>query len=540
MSTFLQNFWQRMAGGRQVEATEQAEPEATIVTRTVSPVDIAPNDPLFAYFLTSPGAVDLDTLNMDSPALRAMKEADVKLALPLVSQGELVGVLSLGPRLSDQDYSADDRRLLNNLATQAAPALRVAQLARIQQAEARERERIEQELKVAGIIQQTLLPRDIPALPGWHIAAHWQPARAVGGDFYDFVELPDRRLALVVGDVTDKGVPAALVMASTRSIIRAALERLPSPGAVLARANEVLCPDIPANMFVTCLCAIFDSATGHLVFANAGHNLPYVTTSEGVTEVEARGMPLGLMPGMDYEETEIVMPPGSSMMVYSDGLVEAHNPDGEMYGFPRLKATMAACGDRSTLIDWLRTDLEAFTGPAWEQEDDVTFVVLERKAGGESAGTVSPPEHTLAVFDIASAPGNERQAIDQVAAAVSGLPLTHQQVDQLKTAVGEATMNAMEHGNQYRVDALVNIAIVATRNMLVVRITDQGGGQPIPTPDTPNLDAKLAGDQSPRGWGLFLIENMVDEMRVNQTEEHHTVELVMKLEGAENDSSNTL
>lgn len=539
MSTFLQNFWQRMAGGRQVEAPVEVEPETATVTRTVPSVDIAPNDPLFAYFLTSPGAVDVDSLNMDSPALREMKAAGVKLALPLVSQGELVGVLSLGPRLSDQDYSADDRRLLNNLATQAAPALRVAQLARIQQAEARERERIEQELKVAGIIQQTLLPKDIPALPGWHIAAHWQPARAVGGDFYDFVELPDRRLALVVGDVTDKGVPAALVMASTRSILRAALERLASPGAVLARANEVLCPDIPANMFVTCLCAIFDPTTGHLVFANAGHNLPYVTTPDGVTEAEARGMPLGLMPGMEYEETEISLPPESSMMVYSDGLVEAHNPEGEMYGFPRLKATVAACEDQTKLIDWLRTDLEAFTGADWEQEDDVTFVVLEHKAKGGSAGRKNQSERTLAAFDITSAPGNERDAIDRVAAAIAGLPLTHQQIDQLKTAVGEATMNAMEHGNQYREDAPVNIAVVATGEAIIVRITDQGGGQTIPTPDTPNLDAKLAGDQSPRGWGLFLIENMVDEMRVNQTEEHHTLELVMKLEGAEDDSHDT-
>ncbi len=154
--------------------------------------------------------VDVDTLNIASPALEAMRAAGIKLAVPLVSQGELLGVLNLGPRLSQQDYSSDDRALLNNLATQAAPALRVAQLVRQQQAEVRARERIEQELQVARLIQRTLLPKTEPVLPGWQISAYYRPARAVGGDFYDFLEMPDGRLAIIVGDVTDKGVPAAL------------------------------------------------------------------------------------------------------------------------------------------------------------------------------------------------------------------------------------------------------------------------------------------------------------------------------------------
>src|SRR5262249_18338670 len=124
------------------------------------------------------------------------------------------------------EYSSDDFRLLNNLAPQAAVALRVAQLAYQQQVEALRRERIEQELRFAGIIQQTLLPKEIPTFAGWGLSAYWQPARAVGGDFYDFIVLPDGRLMMTIGDVTDKGVPAALVMASTRSILRAAAERL--------------------------------------------------------------------------------------------------------------------------------------------------------------------------------------------------------------------------------------------------------------------------------------------------------------------------
>ena len=218
----------------------------------------------------------------------------MKLAVPLVSQGELVGLLNLGPRLSDQDYSSDDRKLLDSLAAQAAPALQVAQLVRRQEAEARSRERIEQELRVATTIQQNFLPRELPDLPGWDVSAYYRPAREVGGDFYDFIELPEGHIGIVIGDVTDKGVPAAMVMAATRSVLRASAQRVVSPGEVLGRVNDLMCPDMPAKMFVTCLYGVLEPITGRFTFANAGHNLPYVRTGDGSAELRATGMPLGL------------------------------------------------------------------------------------------------------------------------------------------------------------------------------------------------------------------------------------------------------
>ena len=145
----------------------------------------------------------------------------------------------------------------------------------------------------------------------------------------------------MVGDVTDKGVPAALVMSATRSLLRAAAQRLIEPGEVLERVNEQLCPDMPEKMFVTCLYGVLDPATGHLRFANAGHDLPYVKTADGVVELRARGMPLGLMTGMSYEEKEIDLAPGDSVLLHSDGIVEAHDPDRVMFGFPRLMQTVA-------------------------------------------------------------------------------------------------------------------------------------------------------------------------------------------------------
>jgi serine phosphatase RsbU (regulator of sigma subunit) len=248
--------------------------------------------------------------------------------------------------------------------------------------EIRMRERIEQELNLARSIQQASLPEEVPSLEGWQIAPYYQPAREVGGDFYDFLELKDGRLGLVVGDATGKGVPAALVMASARSMLRAVAQASNySPGEVLGRVNDALFTDIPPNMFVTCFYAILDPKSATLSYANAGHDLPYLRRRCGdCEELRARGMPLGLMPGMSYEEKEIVLDAGEAALFYSDGLVEAHDPEGEMFGFPRLRALIAEHGEEGSLEDFLLGDLYSFVGEGWEQEDDITLLTLRRSA----------------------------------------------------------------------------------------------------------------------------------------------------------------
>jgi serine phosphatase RsbU (regulator of sigma subunit)/anti-sigma regulatory factor (Ser/Thr protein kinase) len=533
IARFWNGFWKSVIGfarpQQEVSSGERQEIMPVSPPAEVIDMQMAPNDPLAAYLLSASGVVEIDRLNLDSPAMRHLKQNQVKLIVPLVSQGELIGMLNLGPRRSEQDYSTDDRRLLNTLATQAAPALRVAQLVQQQQAAARERERIEQELRVARVIQQTLLPKEVPQLDGWQVAALWQPARAVSGDFYDFFTFPDGRLGMVIADVTDKGVPAALVMATTRSILRSAAERWSSPGQILFQTNNLLCPDIPPNMYVTCLYAILDPASGKLVYANAGHPPPYQSNPEEVTELRARGMPLGLIPEMEYEEMETTLAPGDSVFFYSDGLIEAHNPQEDMFGFPLLRQVLTQNRCNEDLVQCFLGELDDFTGPDWEQEDDVTFLTLQRDP-------LSPQDsqaRLLAELSIPSATGNERQAMEQVAAAVAELGMEPARLERLKTAVAEATMNAMEHGNHYQEDELVQIRVSATPQRLRVAISDQGGGQVLAPEGIPDLEAKLQGQQSPRGWGLFLIKNMVDEMNVISDESHHTVELIFDLKGGE-------
>ncbi len=524
------------SGAVAADVPEPADPpEPADAPPEQAPVEIAPNDPLLAYLQAADEAVDVDALELDSPALRELKSAGVKLAVPLVSQGELIGVLNLGRRLSEQDYSSDDRKLLDNLAGQAAPALRVGQLVREQQAEAARRQRFEQELEVARLIQQNFLPKELPDLPGWQIAAHYRPAREVGGDFYDVIPLPDGRVGLVVGDVTDKGVPAALVMSATRTILRASATRLVEPGEVLERVNEHLCPDMPEKMFVTCLYGVLDPASGLLRFANAGHDVPYVKTADGVVELRARGMPLGLMPGMAYEEKEMVLAPGDSVLLHSDGIVEAHAPDREMYGFPRLKETVRTGPGGQELIDLVLAELDAFTGPGAEQEDDITMLTLER-TGAAPAVAAADNGHLLAQFDLPSEPGNERQVIAQVERAVAALELEAPRLNRLKTAVGEAAMNAIEHGNENVADRRVAVRVLHSPGRLRVQVTDQGQAGELPPAEVPDIEAKLAGLQKPRGWGLFLIESMVDETRVTSDAGGHTLELILNLGDPDGDT----
>ncbi|MGD2050825.1 MAG: SpoIIE family protein phosphatase, partial [Chloroflexota bacterium] len=310
------------------------------------------------------------------------------------------------------------------------------------------------------------------------------------------------------------------------------------------RVNDLLYPDIPPRMFVTCLYAVLDPETGHLQYANAGHDLPYCRRKDGVDELRATGMPLGLMPGMTYEEKELVVAPGETVLFYSDGLAEAHDPQGEMFGFPRLQALMADHPGGAPLIDYLLDKLADFTQPDWEQEDDVTLMTLQRQVEIQVESSINGRQpvslswERIAELKIASQPGNERQALEHVSSSLREIEIPSGQLEKLKTAVAEATMNAMEHGNQYQEDVPVQIEVLKSDKAVAIRITDQGNEKLIPQPEIPDLEAKLAGEQSPRGWGLFLIQNMVDELNIHSSESHHTMELIIYLaEGESHDNS---
>jgi len=284
---------------------------------------------------------------------------------------ELLREMSTRLRNTD-NASIRDLKEKNRLLSEAYQELKEAQAQLI------EKEKLEHELRMAHNIQKSILPKQLPSLPGWKVAVHWQPARVVSGDFYDFIHFPDGCLGVMVGDVTGKGIPAALVMATTRSVLRSTAIQQVWPGRVLAQANQLLCEDMPAGMFVTCLYAVLNPKDGSLRIANAGHIPPYQKKDTNILELRARGMPLGLLPDMDYEEMESHINQGECMSIFSDGIIEAHNPQREMYGMPRLLECMAQSSCASDMIQAMLEDLASFIGSNSEQEDDVTVVTLER------------------------------------------------------------------------------------------------------------------------------------------------------------------
>jgi serine phosphatase RsbU (regulator of sigma subunit) len=281
-------------------------------------------------------------------------------------------------RVRNQDrLTTIDLRQKNQQLEQAYNELKEAQAQLIAQ------EKLKHELAVARIIQESMLPKSVPQLAGWRISARWQPAREVSGDFYDFIPLTKDRLAIVVGDVTDKGVPASLVMAVTRSVLRAvansslAIDGGESPGHMLSQMNDVLTPDMPRGMFVTCLISILDVSKNLLRYATAGHPPPILRSGNSIRELRAKGMPLGILDDQDYPDQEITIDLGDRLLFFSDGIVEAHNEKHQMFGEMELLEQIRLYSGPD-ILDHLFDSLAAFSDNPTEPEDDITLVSLDR------------------------------------------------------------------------------------------------------------------------------------------------------------------
>ncbi|MBN2549069.1 MAG: SpoIIE family protein phosphatase [Anaerolineales bacterium] len=356
--------------------------------------DSPPDDPLEIWGrLAPPELEEIEDLLADEPCLL--------MAFPLSVKGEVLGVLlveepetitgnGLGQPLSNRRLRNKRMEIITGITQQAAMAIQNDLL----QGEIVERERLEREMQLARDIQRAFLPQVIPDLPGWELKVLWRTAREVGGDFYDFFELPGNRLGLVIADVADKGMPAALYMTLVRTLVRAAVQSVSSPARVLERVNDILEPDAPQGMFVTLAYAVLDLAKGELEYANAGHNPPILVRKRNcqLKRLTRGGMALGVQPGSRIQGRQTVVEPGDYLVLYTDGVTEAFSPQGELFGEERLLQTIegvAACllsgadaqaPGAQEMLDAIDASVASFSDGA-QLADDLTLVVIKRNGG---------------------------------------------------------------------------------------------------------------------------------------------------------------
>ena len=295
-----------------------------------------------------------------------------EVAIPLRVGDRLVGVFTASHPEVD-GFPRHQLRILQALCDHVAVAVNNA---RRFQSERAERDALDREAQEARVIQQALLPKSSPYIPGFVVSGRSVPARAVGGDWYDFIPFPDGRWGLVLADVSGKGTAAALLMSATRGVFRSLAEACCSPGEVLSRLNELLVNDFPAGKFVTMVYAVLDPAKRTVVFANAGHLRPLFIDDQGEHFLDTeRGLPLGLGCG-DYSETEINLSAGSRLVFYSDGITEAEDARGEEYGAGRLaEHAMLPGASAVSLVDNVHSYVN---GSGLRDDASVVFVGVGR------------------------------------------------------------------------------------------------------------------------------------------------------------------
>jgi phosphoserine phosphatase RsbU/P len=307
------------------------------------------------------------------------------LCVPLVVRGQVTGVVYVDNRLHAGLFTPADLELLVSIASSAAIAI---ENARLYQA-AVEKGRLERELQMAREVQAGLLPQRAPVLPGWELAARWYPARQVAGDYYDFIPLGADRLGIVIADVADKGMPAALFMALTRSIVRASLIATTSPADAFSQANRLICADASGGMFITLFYAEVNASSGTLTYLNAGHNPALLCRGTGEQAWLSRtGIVLGMVDDAAYETGCVQLAMGDSVLLYTDGVTEAGGPaaeasstatDDDMYGEDRLLSVVSSHrqGSAADLVTAVEESVRDFVGPV-PPADDVTLVALKR------------------------------------------------------------------------------------------------------------------------------------------------------------------
>jgi len=300
------------------------------------------------------------------------------IAVPLQTNDRVIGLIYVDSPHRVREFTREDLNLLTVMANVAAIRIENARLTEVEEAE----RAMAKEMQQAALIQSRLLPSDAPSIPGLDIAGKTAACRTVGGDYYDFLPFPDGRVGLLVGDVAGKGMPASLLMSSLQARVHVLFEDGDDLAQRIGRLNKSTCANCPDNRFITFFMTVLDPATGELVFTNAGHNPPLLVRAAGGFETLAGGgMILGILPKAVYQEARATLQPGDALILFSDGVTEASDPQGEEFGEARLAELVSSVRERpaAEIVDIINAAVAEFTQGA-PAADDITVVAAVRRA----------------------------------------------------------------------------------------------------------------------------------------------------------------
>jgi serine phosphatase RsbU (regulator of sigma subunit) len=334
------------------------------------------------HVVAEPIALDAEPMSWLGIRPEVRSEASVMgaerllMAVPISIKNDFFGVMLVEEAENGSRFRSRRIEIINGIAQQAALAIQNDLL----QQEMVMHERLETEVQLARQIQQTFIPQSLPARDGWQFAARWRTARQVGGDFYDVIELPNHKIGLFIADVADKGMPAALFMALTRTLVRAAVTETHSPAEVLRHVNDQLLPDTRQGMFVTAVYGVLDTVTGNFTYVNAGHNPPMWVKAIGIEKLTRTAIALGVSDQHEIQERTISLAEGDMLLLYTDGLTEAFSPDGDMFGETRLMDVFASIQNPAAeeVLTAVEERVTAFI-ESLPLADDLTMLAVKRE-----------------------------------------------------------------------------------------------------------------------------------------------------------------
>ena len=310
-----------------------------------------------------------------------LRQINAELLLPMPGRARLIGLMTLGPKKSEEAYTPTDLRMLQSVAAQTGLTLEVAELVRTLADESAQRERMNREVEIARDVQQRLFPQSIPEIAGVSLAGTCRPASEVGGDYYDLIELESGNLGIAIGDVSGKGISAALIMASLRASLRGLILDEPGNlGKMMQKVNRLVYEASTSSRYATFFFAIFNPETYEMRYVNAGHNPPVLMNdvSNELRRLEACGPVVGLLPFVDYEERSMILQPGDLLIAYTDGISEAMTANDEEWGEDRMLEVVRRhpASSASEVIETIFRVADEFTAGA-EQHDDMTLLVMK-------------------------------------------------------------------------------------------------------------------------------------------------------------------